>query len=109
MQRLDVPHLTSVAFSFHSDCYRCRCSFLRRPLSRLRCIANLKRVLFASFGILATIEFHSFSGTNCLLSTNSKPPFFMKDEQLFVQHKGRVFPILQADNHNNGQSPARQN
>lgn len=90
MQRLDVIHLTSAAFI----------SLGLLPLSLLvlasrDCAAspNLKRVLFASFGILATIEFLAPELTAYFKHEFKGAIFSEKDEQLFVQHKGRVFPF----------------
>jgi hypothetical protein len=90
MQRLDVIHLTSAAFI----------SLGLLPLSLLvlasrDCAAspNLKRVLFASFGILATIEFLAPELTAYFKHEFKGAIFSEKDEQLFVQHNGRVFPF----------------
>jgi hypothetical protein len=90
MQRLDVIHLTCAAFI----------SLGLLPLSLLvlasrDCAAspNLKSVLLASFGILATIEFLAPELTVYFKHEFKAAIFSQKDEQLFVQHKGRVFPF----------------
>ncbi len=90
MQRLDVMHLTCAAFI----------SLGMLPLSLLvlasrDCAAspNLKSVLLASFGILATIEFLAPELTAYFKHEFKAAIFSQKDEQLFVQHKGRVFPF----------------
>jgi hypothetical protein len=90
IQRLDVMHLTCAAFI----------SLGLLPLSLLvlasrDCAAspNLKSVLLASFGILATIEFLAPELTAYFKHEFKAAIFSQKDEQLFVQHKGRVFPF----------------
>jgi hypothetical protein len=50
-------------------------------------------VLLASFGILATIEFLAPELTAYFKHEFKAAIFSQKDEQLFVQHKGRVFPF----------------
>jgi len=90
MQRLDVIHLTCAAFI----------SLGLLPLSLLvlasrdcAASANLKSVLLTSFGILATIEFLSPELTAYTRHEFQAAIFSEKEEQFFVQHKGRVFPF----------------
>ena len=94
MQRLDVIHLTCAAFI----------SLGMLPLSLLvlasrDCAAssNLKSVLLASFGILATIEFLAPELTAYTKHEFRSAIFSQKDEQLFVQHNGRVFPCYKRE------------
>jgi hypothetical protein len=94
MQRLDVIHLTCAAFI----------SLGMLPLSLLvlasrDCAAssNLKSVLLASFGILATIEFLAPELTAYTKHEFRAAIFSQKDEQLFVQHNGRVFPCYKRE------------
>ena len=89
MQRLDVIHLTCAAFI----------SLGQLPLSLLvlasrdcAASANLKNVLLASFGILATIEFLSPELTAYTRHEFQAAIFSEKEEQFFVQNKDRVFP-----------------
>jgi len=90
MQRLDVIQLTCAAFI----------SLGLLPLSLLVLASrdcapspNLKSVLLASFGILATIEFLALEVTAYFKHESKAAIFSQKDEQLFIQHKGRVFPF----------------